>query len=54
MMIPNLIGVLFMIPLVVKISKNYIDRKVAKKDVTPILSYDPETQAEMEKGLDEE
>ena len=48
MMIPNLIGVLFMIPLVVKITKNYVDRKVKKKDVTPIYSYDPEIQAQME------
>ena len=42
MMIPNLIGVLFMIPLVVKITKNYIDRKVNNKDVEPIVSYDSE------------
>ncbi len=46
MMIPNLIGVLFMLPLVVKITKNYIDRKIkGKKDVEPILSYDCEIQA---------
>lgn len=54
MMIPNLIGVLFMIPLVVKLTKNYVDRKVKKKNVAPILSYDPEIQAEAEKGLDQE
>ena len=46
MMIPNLIGVLFMIPLVVKITKNYVDRKVKNKDVDPIISYDEEIQAE--------
>ena len=54
MMIPNLIGVLFMIPLVVKITKNYINRKIKKKDEAPILSYDPEIQAEAEANLDEE
>ncbi len=54
MMIPNLIGVLFMIPLVVKITKNYIDRKVRKLDVKPILSYDEKIQAEQEIDLDEE
>jgi AGCS family alanine or glycine:cation symporter len=54
MMIPNLIGVLFMIPLVVKITKNYINRKVKKKDEAPIISYDPEIQAEAEANLDEE
>nr|MBQ5810876.1 alanine:cation symporter family protein [Clostridia bacterium] len=53
MMIPNLIGVLFMIPLVVKITKNYVDRKVNKKDVAPIISFDPVTQAEMEEGLED-
>ena len=47
MMVPNLIGVLFMIPIVVKITKNYLDRKVkGKKDVVPMLSYDEALQAE--------
>ena len=45
MMIPNLIGVLVLVPLVVKITKNYVDRKIKKKDVEPILSYDPDLQA---------
>ena len=39
MMIPNLIGVLALFPLVVKITKNYIDRKIFNKDVAPIISY---------------
>ncbi len=50
MMIPNLIGVLVLVPLVVKITKNYIDRKLRHKDVAPILSYkdnaDENTDAE--------
>ena len=54
MMIPNLIGVLFLIPLVVKITKNYVDRKVRKKDVAPILSYDPEIEEEAAKELDKD
>ncbi len=45
MMIPNLIGVLVMLPLVVKITKNFVDRKVKNKDVEPIISYDSEIQA---------
>ena len=45
MMIPNLIGVLVMLPLVMKITKNYVDRKVKNKDVEPVISYDPEIQA---------
>ena len=46
MMIPNLIGVVAMAGLVRKLTKNYIDRKLKKKDVEPMLSYDPEIQAE--------
>ena len=51
MMIPNLIGVLVMVPLVMKITKNYIDRKVKHKDVKPILSFDPDVQAESEEAV---
>ncbi len=54
MMVPNLIGVVALFPLVVKITKNYVDRKIKKKDVAPILSYDPDIQAQTEKTLDEE
>ena len=39
MMVPNLIGVLVLTPLVVKIVKNYVDRKIRKKDIDPMLSY---------------
>jgi AGCS family alanine or glycine:cation symporter len=54
MMIPNLIGVLALFPLVLKVTKNYVDRKIKKKDIAPMLSYDPDIQAETEKTLDEE
>ena len=54
MMIPNLIGVIALFPLVIKITKNYIDRKINNKDVAPIISYDPEIQAELEKELDKD
>ena len=46
MMFPNLIGVVALSPLVMKITKNYIDRKIKKKDVAPILSYDEAINAE--------
>ena len=52
MMIPNLIAVVALLPLVLKITRNYVDRKIRGLDVAPILSYDPEIQAEMEKDLD--
>ncbi|MBO5213525.1 MAG: sodium:alanine symporter family protein [Clostridia bacterium] len=54
MMIPNLIGVVVLFPLVMKITKNYVDRKIKKKDEKPVLSYDPEIQAEHEATLSEE
>ena len=40
MMVPNLIGVLVLCPLVVKITKNYIERNIKKNEVAPVLSYD--------------
>ena len=51
MMIPNLIGVLSLTPLVIKITRNYVDRNIKGKDVKPLLSYSPEVQAEMEEKL---
>ena len=46
MMIPNLIGVVAMSGLVVKITKNYVDRKKKGIKVDPIISYDDDIQAE--------
>ena len=42
MAMPNLIGVLCLSPLVMKITKNYVDRNIRKKDVTPMLSVFPD------------
>ncbi len=46
MMLPNLIGVLVLSPIVVRITKNYIDRKLRGKDVEPMLSNFPDIQKE--------
>ena len=49
MMIPNLIGVVALFPLVRKITDNYVARRLkGKKDVKPMLSYDPAIQKEHE------
>lgn len=48
MMIPNLIGVIAMSGLVVRITKNYVDRKLRKKNVKPMLSFDENIQSEQE------
>ncbi len=54
MMIPNLIGVVAMSPLVMKLTKNYVQRRIkGEKDVEPLLSYDPEIQKENAKVIKE-
>ncbi len=51
MMIPNLIGVLALSPLVMKITRNYVERKIKKKDIEPMLSVFPELQEEHAKEV---
>lgn len=51
MMIPNLVGVVVLFPLVAKITKNYVARKIKHKEEKPILSYDENIQKEMEENL---
>ena len=46
MAMPNLIGVLCLSPLVMKITKNYVDRVIRKKDVAPMLSVFPDINEE--------
>ncbi len=56
MMIPNLIGLIVHIPLIIKLTRNYTDRRIRGKDIAPILSFDPdiqhEAQAAVQRGLD--
>ena len=53
MMVPNLIGVLALLPVVIKITKNYVDRRIKHKtDIEPMLSYDPVIQAEHAKDVE--
>ncbi len=51
MMVPNLIGVIALSGLVMKITRNYVDRRLKNKNVKPMLSVIPEIQEEMEKDL---
>ena len=48
MMIPNLIAVVLLSPLVYKITRNYVNRKLKGKDEKPMFSFDPEIQAAAE------
>ena len=52
MMIPNLIGVVSLLPLVVKITGNYVARKIKGETVAPMLSYDPAIAEEMKNQED--
>lgn len=51
MMIPNLIGVITLSGLVMKITQNYVDRVIKKKDIKPVLSYDPDIEEEQAEKL---
>ena len=54
MMVPNLIGVVVLCPLVVKITKNYVDRKIKNKKVKPMLSYDQQIETKQVLTLEDE
>lgn len=53
MMLPNLVGVLSLSGIVVKITKNYIDRVIKGKDIKPMLSVYPDIQEESERIIRE-
>ena len=56
MMIPNLIGIISQAPLIIKLTKNYIDRRIREKELQPMLSFDPDIQMDamvaVSKGAD--
>ncbi len=51
MMIPNLIGLIVQTPLIVRLTRNYIDRRIKGRETEPMLSYDPDIQREAEKAV---
>ncbi|MCR4990141.1 MAG: sodium:alanine symporter family protein [Lachnospiraceae bacterium] len=46
MMIPNLIGLLVMTPLIIKLTRNYVERRIRGKDIEPMVSYNSDIQKE--------
>lgn len=54
MAIPNLIGVLALSPIVLRITKNYVDRRIRKRDVKPILSAFADIEEEQAQKLDDD
>ncbi len=54
MMLPNLIGVISLSPLVMKLTQNYVERRIkGKTDVKPMLSFFPEIEEENAKKIQE-
>lgn len=51
MMIPNLVGILSLTPLLVRLTKNYIDRRIRGREIAQMLSYDPDIQREAERAV---
>ena len=49
---PNLIWVLALFPVVMRITANYVNRKIKGHNEKPMLSAFPEIQEEQEQGLD--
>lgn len=54
MMIPNLIGVVALCPLVARITRNYIKRRLRGDSEEPLLSYDAAIQEEAARSLEED
>ncbi len=52
MMLPNLIAVVALSPLVIQITKNYVDRRIKGEKKEPMLSFDPEIQKEQAASLE--
>ncbi len=52
MMIPNLVGILSLTPLIVRLTKNYIDRRIRGRETEPLLSYDPDIQREAARAVE--
>ena len=51
MMIPNLIGVLVLSPVVIAVTKNYVDRRLGHKDIEPLLSNFEDIQKEAARAV---
>ena len=51
MMIPNLIGIIVQTPLIIRLTKNYIDRRIKGKDTEPLLSYNRYIQADAARAV---
>ena len=51
MMIPNLIGIIVQTPLIIKLTRNYVDRRIKGQDKEPMLSYNRDIQADAARAV---
>jgi AGCS family alanine or glycine:cation symporter len=51
MMIPNIIGLIVHVPLLIRLTKNYTDRRIRGKDIAPMLSFDPDIQKDAQAAV---
>ena len=51
MMIPNLIGIIVQTPLIIRLTRNYIDRNIKGKAIEPLLSYNRDIQADAARAV---
>ncbi len=51
MMIPNLIGIIALTPLIIRLTRNYIDRRIKNEKIEPMLSFDPDIQKDAAKAV---
>lgn len=51
MMIPSLIGIILLSKTVVRVTRNYIDRRLKGKDIAPLLSFHENIQNQLEAEL---
>ena len=51
MMMPNIIGVIVLLPIIIKLTRNYVDRRIRGKDIRPMLSFDTNIQKEAERAI---
>lgn len=51
MMIPNLIGIIAQVPLIIKLTRNYVERRIKRKEIEPLLSFDKDIQKDAVKAV---
>ena len=52
MMLPNLIGVVTLSPIVIRITRNYVERVLHGKDIAPLLTYAPQADEKVSQSAE--